>query len=82
MLNRVQLEICVNRTQNVCSDINCLQLIVFYKVKYVKQHHYGGVMVWALDLDDFSGSCGQGKYPLLNAIQDELSKSTGTVINP
>jgi hypothetical protein len=49
MLNRVQLEICGNRTHNLSSDINCLQWVVFYKVNYVKQHHYGGVMVWALD---------------------------------
>jgi chitinase len=35
-------------------------------------------MVWALDLDDFSGSCGEGKYPLLNAIKDELDTTSGT----
>ena len=35
-------------------------------------------MAWAIDLDDFSGICGQGKYPLLNAIKYELSNSTGT----
>lgn len=53
---------------------------VFYftiQTQYIKQHHYGGVMVWALDLDDFSGSCGQGKYPLLHAINDELNNSGG-----
>lgn len=28
----------------------------------------GGVMVWALEADNFSGSCGQGKFPLTNAV--------------
>lgn len=33
-------------------------------------------MVWALDLDDFSGSfCKQGQYPLIRTLQQELSES-------
>lgn len=33
----------------------------------------GGVAVWAIENDDFSGSyCKQGMYPLLNALNDEL----------
>ena len=35
-------------------------------------------MVWALDLDDFSGSCGQGKYPLLKAIVNEVKAVDGS----
>ena len=32
-----------------------------------------GAMFWALDLDDFRGSqCGQGKYPLINAVKKYL----------
>ena len=31
---------------------------------------YGGWMTWALDLDDFTGGfCGQGAYPLHNAMK-------------
>ena len=36
-----------------------------------------GAMFWALDLDDFSGSqCGQGKYPLINAVKSYLGGYT------
>ncbi|CAC5417123.1 E3.2.1.14 [Mytilus coruscus] len=52
------------------------------KVKYIKQHGFGGTMIWALDLDDFHGNCGQGKFPLINAINDELKRSGGPVIQP
>ena len=36
-------------------------------------------MFWALSLDDFTGQfCGKGKYPLMNAVKDELRKHDGT----
>ncbi|ESO85838.1 hypothetical protein LOTGIDRAFT_130278, partial [Lottia gigantea] len=48
------------------------------KIAYVKDKGFGGIMVWALDLDDFQGTCGQGKYPLMQAINQECgSSSTG-----
>ena len=48
----------------------------------MKQNGFGGIMVWAVDLDDFKNTCGFGKYPLLTAINQELGVTTGTVIQP
>lgn len=43
------------------------------KVQYLKTNGFGGAMVWALDLDDFTGTfCGQGKFPLLQTLKTEL----------
>nr|QDA39872.1 chitinase 4 [Phenacoccus solenopsis] len=43
------------------------------KMGLVKQYGLGGAMIWALDLDDFRNTCGQGHYPLLNTIVEGLS---------
>ncbi|XP_059168600.1 acidic mammalian chitinase-like [Physella acuta] len=44
------------------------------KACYIKQQGFGGIMFWAVDLDDFSGdSCGQGTYPLMRTALAELA---------
>ncbi|XP_069120691.1 uncharacterized protein [Argopecten irradians] len=46
------------------------------KVKWLKNYKFGGIMVWALPLDDFRGDqCSQGEtYPILRSIIRELNK--------
>ncbi|KAM9319223.1 chitotriosidase-1-like [Gastrophryne carolinensis] len=44
------------------------------KVKFLKESGFGGAMVWAIDLDDFSGTfCNEGKYPLINHLKSLLA---------
>jgi chitinase len=43
------------------------------KIELANQLGLGGAMVWSLDTDDFLGLCGDGKYPLLKAINDNLN---------
>ncbi|KAF7989656.1 hypothetical protein HCN44_008330 [Aphidius gifuensis] len=42
------------------------------KMNWLKEEGFGGVMIWSVDMDDFKGSCGAGKYPLIKAIKNEL----------
>lgn len=43
------------------------------KSKYIRKMDLGGGMIWALDLDDFKNSCGQGRHPLLTIIRNTLA---------
>ncbi|XP_017051575.1 acidic mammalian chitinase [Drosophila ficusphila] len=38
------------------------------KAQYVMDHYLAGIMIWSLESDDFRGTCGQQKYPLLHEI--------------
>ncbi|XP_049986919.1 acidic mammalian chitinase-like [Alexandromys fortis] len=47
------------------------------KTQWLKQNNFGGAMIWAIDLDDFTGLfCGQGKFPLTSTLNKALGVST------
>ncbi|XP_056017877.1 chitotriosidase-1-like [Ostrea edulis] len=48
------------------------------KIDYIKTKGLGGGMVWSLDQDDFSNSCGDGPYPLMNLLRSGLARLLGT----
>ncbi|KAH8251500.1 hypothetical protein KR038_006505, partial [Drosophila bunnanda] len=51
------------------------------KAQFLKRLKLGGGMIWALDLDDFRGNCGCGKYPLLRTLNQELRGIPGQRAN-
>ena len=50
------------------------------KVNFLKEMGLGGAMVWAVDLDDFNGNCGE-KWPLMKAINRALSSGKKLSLN-
>ncbi|XP_033118584.1 oviduct-specific glycoprotein-like isoform X2 [Anneissia japonica] len=50
------------------------------KTQWIKDNRYGGVIVWAIDLDDFSAiHCDEGPYPLLSAIKSGLESGDSVI---
>ncbi|CAG7821163.1 unnamed protein product, partial [Allacma fusca] len=45
------------------------------KSQLIRDLGLGGGMIWALDLDDFKNTCGEGHYPLLTTIRNVLGSS-------
>lgn len=43
------------------------------KAQFVRDLGLGGGMIWALDLDDFRGRCGDGPHPLMHVLQEVLA---------
>jgi chitinase len=46
------------------------------QMAWLKEEGFGGIMIWSVDMDDFRGQCGTGKYPLINAMRQELEGYT------
>ena len=42
---------------------------LFIQTHWMQMKHYGGWMLWSLDMDDFTGRfCGEGRFPLLRSL--------------
>ncbi|XP_076430887.1 acidic mammalian chitinase-like isoform X3 [Peromyscus maniculatus bairdii] len=53
------------------------------KAQWLKQNNFGGAMIWAIDLDDFTGSfCDQGKFPLTSTLNKALGVPTASCPAP
>ncbi|XP_064596682.1 chitinase-3-like protein 1 [Liolophura sinensis] len=51
-------------------DVNSVRV----KAEYLMKHNLAGAFIWSVEMDDFTGHCGQGRYPLLSKIYSVLNK--------
>jgi len=42
---------------------------VLFQGEFARQQGLGGVMVYALEMDDFRNVCGNGNYPLVKSLK-------------
>ena len=45
------------------------------KAKYIMEKDLGGAMFWDLSTDDFDNHCGEGKYPIISAVNRIVGSS-------
>ena len=50
------------------------------KARYIVDIGLGGAMFWDLSTDDFDGHCGEGKYPIITAVNENLGSCSGIVV--
>ena len=44
------------------------------KVDFARKMNVAGVAVFTIDQDDYTGECGQGKFPLMHAIKAAIDE--------
>lgn len=53
------------------------EAIVRKKAQYVVDNGLGGIMFWAIDNDDFRGTCTGKPYPLIEAAKESMLDALG-----
>ncbi|XP_067863873.1 acidic mammalian chitinase-like [Heptranchias perlo] len=51
------------------------------KIKWLKTHGFGGILLWTIDLDDFTGHCKQEAYPVLRMLSNQLLLASGVKLS-